>query len=85
LTDVERTTPLLNVLPQTKVTGLGLGGASMEAEALDGGSGECVAAVMQSAKGSMIDPASGLSKWGHAKEVMDGWAKRLAQRLAKAR
>jgi hypothetical protein len=85
ITDVGKTTPAMNVLPQTKITGLGIGGASMEGEALDGATGEQLAAVIQSEKGSVLAVGAGLSKWGNAKEVMDRWAKRVSERLTKLR
>ena len=85
ITDVEKTTPAMNVLPQTKITGLGIGGASMEGELLDGATGERLAAVIQGEKGSVLSVGAGLSKWGNAKEVMDRWAKRVSERLAKLR
>jgi hypothetical protein len=35
ITDIKKTKPALNIHPATKLSGIGLGGASMEAEALD--------------------------------------------------
>lgn len=84
LTDVKRTRPLLNIHPTTKLSGLGLGGASMEAELIDSVSNERVVAVVDSDYGDRMNIAEGLSKWGHAKAVMDGWASRLRQRLDEA-
>ncbi len=83
LTDLDKSTPALNVLPQTKLTGLGVGGAAMEAELLDSQTGVQIAAVVQKKKGSMLS-FSGLKKWGDAKAVMDAWAKRFRERLDEA-
>lgn len=83
LTDLDKSTPALNVLPQTKVTGLGVGGAAMEAELLDSRTGVQIAAVVQKKKGAMLS-FSGMKKWGDAKAVMDAWAKRYRERLDEA-
>jgi hypothetical protein len=83
ITDLKQGKPALNVLPQTKLTGLGLGGATMEAELLDSQSGEQIGAIVESHLGSRIS-LSGLSKWGDAKAVMDEWAKRFRKRLDEA-
>jgi hypothetical protein len=85
LTSIETTTPLANIHPAMKLTGLGLGGASMEAEALDSVSGERLAAVVESQTGNRMSFAAGLSKFGHAKQVMDMWIDRFVARLDKAR
>ena len=85
LTDVEKTTPAMNVLPHTKLTGLGIGGAHMEAEFMDAATGQRLGAVMQGEKGGVLSVGAGFSKWGHAKEVMDRWAKRAGERLVKLR
>ena len=83
LTDIEKSTPALNVLPQTKISGMGIGGASMEAEVLDSRTGEQIGAVIQNQKGKRIS-MSGLKKWGDAKAVMDDWVERFRQRLDEA-
>jgi hypothetical protein len=83
ITDIEKSSVALNILPQTKLTGVGLGGASMEGEVIDSVSNEQIAAVIQSQKGSRISLA-GLKKWGDAKAVMDEWAKQFRKRLDEA-
>ncbi|MHC4558718.1 MAG: DUF3313 domain-containing protein [Planctomycetota bacterium] len=80
LTDIEKSSPALNVIPTTKLTGVGLGGASMEAEVVDSVTGEQIAAVVESQKGKRLS-LKGLSKWGDAKAVMDEWARRFKERL----
>ena len=84
LTDIKKTTPAMNILPQTKLSGVGIGGASMEAEAVDSQSGERVLAVVASGKGSFFAFKAGLESLGHAKEVIGKWAERFAKRVDKA-
>lgn len=81
LTDVEVTTPLLNIHPGTKLTGAGLGGASMEVEAFDSVTMQRIVAVVETQRGSRLSIAAGLTKFGHAKEVMKGWVERFVKRL----
>jgi hypothetical protein len=83
LTDIEKSTPALNILPQTKISGIGIGGASMEAEVIDSRTGEQIGAVIQNQKGKRIS-MSGLKKWGDAKSVMDDWVERFRKRLDEA-
>ncbi|MCZ6770396.1 MAG: DUF3313 domain-containing protein [Proteobacteria bacterium] len=85
LTSIETTTPIANIHPAMKLSGLGLGGASMEAEVLDSVSGERLAAVVESRAGDRMSIGAGFSKFGHAKQVMDMWIDRFVARLDKAR
>ncbi len=80
ITDLKKSKPALNVLPQTKLAGLGLGGASLEAEILDSRTNEQIAALVESQTGSRLSLA-GMSEWGDAKEIMNGWAKKFRERL----
>lgn len=79
LTDINKSTAL-SYLPQAKLMGAGLGGASMEAEIVDSITGEQIGAVVESKKGSKM-PFSNLGEWDAAKQVIDDWAKRLQGRL----
>ncbi len=83
ITDIEQSNPVLNVIPQSKLMGAGLGSASMEGELLDSQTGEQIAAIIESQEGSRLSFA-GLKKWGDAKAVMDGWAERFRKRLDEA-
>ncbi len=80
LTNIQHDTPALNAVPQTRMTGLGLGGASMEAEMVDSQTGEQIAAVAQTQKGDRLS-LDGFSEWSSAKDVMDDWAKRFCDRI----
>ncbi len=83
ITDIKKSTPVLNVLPPAKIAGFGLGGASMEAEVLDSQTGEQIGAIIESQKGKRLS-LKGLSKWGDAKAVMNDWAKRFKERIDEA-
>ena len=84
ITDIEQTEPLLNTHPAMKLTGAGLGGASMEAEGLDSLTGERIGAIVESRTGDRLSLTSGLSRLGHAKQVMRYWVKRFVNNLNKA-
>lgn len=83
LTDIEKSSPVMNVVPTTKLVGVGLGGVSMEAELVDSLTGEQIGAIIESQKGKRLS-FKGLSRWGDAKAVMNGWAKRFKERLDEA-
>jgi len=84
VTDIKKTTPVANIHPAMKMSGIGLGGAAMEAEAVDAASGERVAAVVDAQSGGRLNPVAGLKTYGHAEQVMDGWIERFIKRLDKA-
>jgi hypothetical protein len=83
ITDISKGSPALNVLPQTKLSGVGLGGAAMEAEVIDSQTGEQLAAVLYKKRGNQLSFA-GVKKWGDAKAVMDAWAKTFRKRIDEA-
>jgi len=74
----------MNIHPATKLSGLGLGGASMEAEALDSQTGERVFAVVDTRQGKRMSIGAGLSEFGHAKQVIEHWVERFVSRVDKA-
>jgi hypothetical protein len=79
LTDMKKT-DMVNIIPFASVTGVGVGGASVEFEILDSNSGRQVAAAIESKKGSRI-PLTNLGDWTAARAVMDDWGRRLRMRL----
>lgn len=81
ITDISKTVPLANIHPATKLSGIGLGGAAMEAEMVDSVSGERLGMVVDSQSGGRLGITAGLQTYGHAKQVMDGWAARFVKRL----
>lgn len=83
VTDVKKSSAVLNIVPTSSLAGLGLGGASMEAELLDSLTGEQIGAVVESQKGDRLT-LDGLSDWVDIKAVLDGWAQRLRKRLDEA-
>jgi hypothetical protein len=84
ITQVDKTVPVANIHPAMKMSGLGLGGASMEAEGTDSQSNDRVFAVTDSRKGSRLDITGGLQWYGNAKGVMAEWAKRFVARVDEA-
>ncbi len=84
ITGIERSIPILNIHPGTKLLGIGLGGASMEAEAVDSVTGERILAVVDSQSGDRTSLFAGLSEFSHAKQVMDMWVERFMSRLDSA-
>jgi hypothetical protein len=84
ITSITKTRPVANNLPQGKLLGVGLGGASMEAEAFDSVSGERLAAIVESKQGEHFSFSDAASRYGHAKQVMRGWIARFVKRLDQA-
>ena len=84
ITDLKKSKILQNIYPASKLMGTGLGGASIEVEAIDSQTGVQLAAAMESQLGERFS-LDGVSTWGDAKAVMDDWAKRIRQRLDEAR
>lgn len=65
-----------------KVVNLDVGGASIEAELVDGDSGEQLAALVESKKADRVEVGmQGAKKWGHAKAAFKDWAELLDERL----
>ncbi len=88
ITDIKTTTPVANIHPGMALTGMGLGGASVEGEVVDSLTGERLAAIYDSKAGSRVGTTAGLKKYGHAKQVMARWAEQFGKyldELAKAR
>lgn len=81
LTDLVPSKPLLNAYWLTKLTGLGLGGAAMEAEFIDSVSGEVVVAVIAASKGNPFDWLGGMVQWKYTRDVLNSWARLLRSRL----
>ena len=80
VTEVDDTIGLLNISIYTKISGLGLGGASVEGEVVDSVTGEQVAAAIRWGSGSRVMRA-GYSHTGDAKIQFDRWAKQFRQQL----
>jgi hypothetical protein len=83
ITDVEETIGVLNLSIYTKITGLGLGGASFEGEIIDSVTGKQLAAVVRWGTGSRILKA-GITHTGDAKIAINRWAKDLRAQVDEA-
>ncbi|MEO0629930.1 MAG: DUF3313 domain-containing protein [Planctomycetota bacterium] len=84
LTDIAKAKWYLNLHPVTKVTGVGLGGASMEAEIIDSVTGAQLAAVIRSDYGSRLE-LDMFSTLDDARDAINAWAKEAAARIAELR
>jgi len=84
ITDVDKTNPLLNIHPGTKLTGAGLGGAGMEMELVDSVTGQTIGAAIDNQKGSRLSLAAGVKWFGHAQAVMENWAEDLKKFIDQA-
>jgi len=81
ITQVKKTIGALNLTIYTKVTGVGLGGVSVEGELLDSITGEQVAAVIRWGSGSRVLRA-GFKKTGDAEILLKKWSKELKKKLS---
>ena len=77
ITGIKETTPMLNLHPAMRFSGMGLGGASAEGEILDSLTGKRIIAGADSRMGDRVAFKAGLSKYGHAKQVIEFWAERF--------
>jgi len=79
VTNVQKSTPILNVIPRPKLLDIGLGAMSLEAEVLDSQSQVQIAATIESRTGQnrWID----FTQLDDAKAVMDVWADNFAHLL----
>ncbi len=81
ITDVTPADPALNILPIVRLAGFGFGGASIEAEFLDGQTNEQVAAFVDTSRARAHWRKGGLSRTGHAEDCLREWALFLRDRL----
>lgn len=84
LTDLQKANPALNIHPATKLSGVGLGAASVEAEGIDTATGKRMFAFVHTRSGDRLSIVEGLEFWSHAKQAMDFWAAKLVERVDEA-
>ncbi len=84
LTSISGSVPLLNIIPQTRITGAGRGGAAMEGEIKDSITDEQVGAVVQSASAGFFE-STGVSDASDIHAVIDYWMTILGENLRKYR
>jgi phenylpyruvate tautomerase PptA (4-oxalocrotonate tautomerase family) len=80
ITDIQESKWYLNIHPATKLTGVGKGGASMEAEVIDSVTGEQLAATIRRGQGKQFE-LSPFSTIDDVKAVIDKWAEAAGERL----
>lgn len=81
LTDINRAKWYLNIHPVTKATGVGLGGAAMEAEIIDSVTAAQLAAVIRADFGSRLE-LDMFSTLDDARDAIDKWARQAARAIA---
>lgn len=84
ITYVQKSEPILNLHPGTRLLGAGGGAAAMEGEVVDSLTGQVVWATIRSNFGPRVG-FDGLSELGDAQAVMQQWARDLDRELAQAR
>ncbi len=84
ITDVQKSKWYLNLHPGTKLTGAGVGGASMEGEIVDSVTGKQLGAVVQSGKGNQFEFDT-FSELDDVRDVIDRWSKAAGNRLKELR
>lgn len=80
ITDVKASAWYLNLHPASKLTGAGLGEASMELEIVDSVSGAQIAALVETQRGSRLE-LDAFSKHDDAKDAINDWCTRFRARL----
>jgi hypothetical protein len=75
ITNIRKSAPFLNVIPRPKISDLGIGGLSIEAEVLDSVSSVQIAALIESASGQ--NRTLDFSTLDDSRAVMVNWANRL--------
>lgn len=83
VTEVKKPATLLNIHPASKLTGAGLGGATIECEILDY-EGKQIAALVEPRKGDQFELDT-LSDYDDAMDAIEAWAASLRKRLDTAR
>ena len=81
ITDVAPSNVRMNIVGPTRWSGLGTGGAAMEAEFIDTATDQRIAAVIASEKGNPVKIEEGMTKWGHTEAVLSKWAQILREAL----
>lgn len=84
ITDVQKSKWYMNLHSATKLSGLGTGGASMEAEVIDSVSGEQLGGIIAAGKGNQFE-LDHFDSLDDVEDVIDGWAKLLASRIGELR
>ena len=98
ITEVKASKPVLNTITTVIPVGLALsivkkgvtgthtfvGEASMEAEFLDAETNDRIAVAIDKRSGPKYKVVKGMSKWGHAEDAFNYWAKRLRKFMDEA-
>lgn len=85
LTDIYPNKIYLNLHWSTTLSKQGIGGAAIEAEFIDTATNERILGVVDARQGKPLKYTNGLTRWGHTKEVFNGWRDLLMKTLAEGR
>ncbi|MCW5769205.1 MAG: DUF3313 domain-containing protein [Phycisphaeraceae bacterium] len=83
ITEVKKPATVLNLHPASKLTGAGLGGATIESEILDD-RGAQIAALIEPRKGDQFELDT-FAEFEDAMDAIDAWAAAMRKRLDSAR
>ncbi len=75
LTDMAKSKPLMNIIPQMRTSGAGRGGAVVEVEFLDSRTNEQLFAAIRRSRAEFLS-ASGFTPLSDVKAAIDAWAER---------
>ncbi|MBX3321874.1 MAG: DUF3313 domain-containing protein [Phycisphaeraceae bacterium] len=84
LTQITRSTMIMNLHPGMKITGAGLGGAAIEAEIVDSLTGVRVWALVESRKGNQME-LDAFDPYDDAEDAAEMWAALMRLAVDKAR
>lgn len=84
ITDVDPANPVLNVVTALALfVPMDMGGVSIEAEFIDSVSGRRMAAMADQKRGTPLQLAGSLKRFGHVRTAFDQWAEALKTALVK--
>jgi hypothetical protein len=84
ITDIQKSKWYLNLHAGMKATGIGTGGASLEAEIIDSVTGVQLGGVIAAGKGNQFE-LDHFKALDDVEDVIDGWAKTLGSRIDELR
>ena len=84
VTDVQKSKPLANILPWSRISSVGRGGAVLEGEMVDSQTGEQLLAVVRRTRAGFFS-SSGLTALSDVKHAIDQWLEAHHERMEELR